>query len=203
MTSGSKRLAKTSRYFYARLKACRDFLSSWSGTINPCRQFAVRGTIEPRQSQSFRLVFTMLPNLDELLKEFQELEDWEERYDYLIDLGKQLPELPAQLKTPAQIVKGCMSTVWLATSVATSGNEKRVLIEADSDALIVKGLIVVLLAVFNQRTPEEILKLDENQYFAQLGLNQHLSPQRRNGLFAMVKRVKQLALEQAASGTSD
>jgi len=145
----------------------------------------------------------MLPNLDELLKEFQELEDWEERYDYLIDLGKQLPELPAELKTSEQIVKGCMSTVWLATSVVSDGNEKRVLIEAGSDALIVKGLIVVLLAVFNRRTPEEILKLDENQYFAQLGLNQHLSPQRRNGLFAMVKRVKQLALEQAASGTSD
>jgi cysteine desulfuration protein SufE len=144
----------------------------------------------------------MLPNLDQLLKEFQELEDWEERYDYLIDLGKQLPGLPSGLKTPEQIVKGCMSTVWLATSVVSDGNEKRVLIEADSDALIVKGLIVVLLAVFNQRTPEEILKLDENQYFAQLGLNQHLSPQRRNGLFAMVKRVKQLALEQAASGTS-
>ncbi|MFM7115588.1 MAG: SufE family protein [Planctomycetota bacterium] len=145
----------------------------------------------------------MLPNLEELLKEFQELEDWEERYDYLIDLGKQLPELPAELKTSEQIVKGCMSTVWLATSVVSDGNEKRVLIEADSDALIVKGLIVVLLAVFNRRTPEEILKLDENQCFAQLGLNQHLSPQRRNGLFAMVKRVKQLALEQAASGTSD
>jgi len=145
----------------------------------------------------------MLPNLDELLKEFQELEDWEERYDYLIDLGKQLPELPPQLKTPEQIVKGCMSTVWLATSIFSDGNVKRVLVEADSDALIVKGLIVVLLAVFNRRTPEEILKLDENQYFSQLGLNQHLSPQRRNGLFAMVKRVKQLALEQAATGTAD
>jgi cysteine desulfuration protein SufE len=141
----------------------------------------------------------MLPTLDELLKEFQDLEDWEERYDYLIDLGKQLPELPAELKTPEQVVKGCMSTVWLATSVVEEGAQKRVRIEADSDALIVKGLIVVLLAVFNRRTPEEILKLDENQYFAQLGLNQHLSPQRRNGLFAMVKRVKQLALEQAAA----
>lgn len=142
----------------------------------------------------------MLPTLDELLKEFQALEDWEERYDYLIDLGKQLPELPPELKTSEQIVKGCMSTVWLSTAVVGEGSEKHVLIEADSDALIVKGLIVVLLAVFNRRTPEEILKLDENQYFAQLGLNQHLSPQRRNGLFAMVKRVKQLALEQAASG---
>lgn len=148
-------------------------------------------------------MIAMLPNLDELLKEFQELEDWEERYDYLIDLGKQLPELPPELKTPDHIVKGCMSTVWLATSLVSNGSEKRVLIEADSDALIVKGLIVVLLAVFNRRTPEEILKLDENQCFAQLGLNQHLSPQRRNGLFAMVKRVKQLALEQATSGPVD
>lgn len=144
----------------------------------------------------------MLPTLDELLKEFEDLEDWEERYDYLIDLGKQLPDLPVELKTPEHIVKGCMSTVWLATSVVADGAQKRILIEADSDALIVKGLIVVLLAVFSGRTPEEILKLDENESFAQLGLNQHLSPQRRNGLFAMVKRVKQLALEQAATGSS-
>ena len=141
----------------------------------------------------------MLPTLDELLKEFQDLEDWEERYDYLIDLGKQLPELPPELKTPENIVKGCMSTVWLATSIQQSDSGgKQVRIQADSDALIVKGLIVALLAVFDRRSPEEILQLDENQYFAQLGLNQHLSPQRRNGLFAMVKRVKQLSLEAAS-----
>jgi cysteine desulfuration protein SufE len=141
----------------------------------------------------------MLPTLDELLKEFQDLEDWEERYDYLIDLGKQLPELPPELKTPENIVKGCMSTVWLATSIRQSDSGgKQVRIQADSDALIVKGLIVALLAVFDRRSPEEILQLDENQYFAQLGLNQHLSPQRRNGLFAMVKRVKQLSLEAAS-----
>lgn len=140
----------------------------------------------------------MLPTLDELLKEFQDLEDWEERYDYLIDLGKQLPELPADLKTTENIVKGCMSTVWLATSLVTEQGQTRISIQADSDALIVKGLIVALLAVFNLRTPEEILQLDENQSFGQLGLNQHLSPQRRNGLFAMVKRVKQLALEVAS-----
>ncbi len=134
----------------------------------------------------------MLPTLDELLKEFQDLEDWEERYDYLIDLGKQLPELPPELKTPENIVKGCMSTVWLATSLEKANGQTRISIQADSDALIVKGLIVALLAVFNHRTPEEI------QSFGQLGLNQHLSPQRRNGLFAMVKRVKQLALEVAS-----
>lgn len=142
----------------------------------------------------------MLPTLDELIKEFQDLEDWEERYDYLIDLGKQLPEMPAELKSAENIVKGCMSTVWLATAVENEAGQKRIAIQADSDALIVKGLIVALLAVFNHRTPEEILKLNEDQYFGQLGLNQHLSPQRRNGLFAMVKRVKQLALEQASAG---
>ena len=92
-----------------------------------------------------------------------------------------------------------MSTVWLATSIQQSDSGgKQVRIQADSDALIVKGLIVALLAVFDRRSPEEILQLDENQYFAQLGLNQHLSPQRRNGLFAMVKRVKQLSLEAAS-----
>ncbi len=141
---------------------------------------------------------TFPPPIQELLDEFTEIEDWSERYDYLIDLGKQLPALTVDLQTPVHLVKGCMSTVWLVTRVKESGLHSAIEIQADSDSLIVKGLIVVLLALFQNRTPEEILKQNEDEVFGQLGLNQHLSPQRRNGLFAMVKRLKQLALEHAA-----
>jgi cysteine desulfuration protein SufE len=163
------------------------------------------------------------PTLDELLQEFAELIDWDERYDYLIDLGKQLPPLPAESQSEANLVRGCMSTVWLETALSaplessapeaaqgasqvaapqstepvpsTEPAQPTMQIRADSDSLIVKGMIVVLLAVFNGRSPADILQADEHAAFAALGLNQHLSPQRRNGLFAMVKRVKQSALE--------
>jgi cysteine desulfuration protein SufE len=136
------------------------------------------------------------PTLAELLEEFQELPDWDERYDYLIDLGKQLPAVPTEMQTEANLVRGCMSTVWLATEL-TPTTPARLKVVADSDSLIVKGLIVVLLAVFNNLTPAEILQTNEGEVMNRLGLSQHLSPQRRNGLFAMVKRIKQLALEHA------
>ncbi len=137
------------------------------------------------------------PTLAELLEEFEELPDWDERYDYLIDLGKQLPTVPPEMQNEANLVRGCMSTVWLATEL-TATTPQRMKLVADSDSLIVKGLVVVLLAVFNNLTPTEILKTNEVEVMGRLGLSQHLSPQRRNGLFAMVKRIKQLALEQAS-----
>ena len=138
------------------------------------------------------------PSIKELIDEFEEIEDWSERYDYLIDLGKQLPTLAEELQTADHVVKGCMSTVWLVTQFQGSGLKSIIEIQADSDSLIVKGLIVVLLSLFQSRTPAEILQQNEDAVFGRLGLNQHLSPQRRNGLFAMVKRLKQLALEHAS-----
>ncbi len=134
------------------------------------------------------------PTVDELLKEFDELEDWDERYDLIIDLGRELPSLPESLQTDDNIVQGCMSLVWLKTEVVDSAS-KVIQIQADSDSIIVKGLIVILLAHYNGKTAGAILSSDAIELFEKLGLNQHLSPQRRNGLYSMVKRLKQLAEE--------
>ncbi len=135
------------------------------------------------------------PTVEQLIEEFEALEDWDERYDLIIDLGRELPPLPEDLQTEDHIVKGCMSTVWLVTSVSQDPS-KTIEIQADSDSIIVKGLIVILLAHYSGKTAKEILESDAITLFEKLGLNQHLSPQRRNGLFAMVKRLKQLATEQ-------
>lgn len=138
------------------------------------------------------------PTVDELLQEFQEMEDWDERYDYIIDLGRELPALDGALQTEEHLVQGCMSTVWLIAQV-DSGESRQVQIQADSDSIIVKGLIVILLAHYDGKPATEILKSDPVKLFEQLGLNQHLSPQRRNGLFSMVKRLKQLATDHLAN----
>lgn len=135
------------------------------------------------------------PTVDELTEEFQELEDWDERYDLIIDLGRELPALPAELQTEDNIVTGCMSTVWLATDVRESEGEKQIDILADSDSIIVKGLIVLLMSYYSGKSPNDILTNDASEFFGELGLDQHLSPQRRNGLFSMVKRLKVLAAE--------
>lgn len=139
------------------------------------------------------------PTVEELIEEFNELEDWEERYDLIIDLGRELPALSAEQQIEENIVKGCMSTVWLAASVADD-EQKTIEINADSDSIIVKGLIVILMAHYSGRGASEILTSDAESLFGQLGLNQHLSPQRRNGLYSMVTRLKQLAAEYAAAG---
>ena len=135
------------------------------------------------------------PTIDELVEEFEELEDWDERYDLIIDLGRELPGLAEEHQTEDNIVKGCMSTVWLVTNTSEEGPNKTIDILADSDSIIVKGLIVILMSYYSGQTVEFILQNDANDFFGKLGLNQHLSPQRRNGLFSMVKRLKALALE--------
>ncbi len=133
------------------------------------------------------------PTVEELVEEFEDMEDWDERYDFIIDLGRELPELKQEYQAEENIVHGCMSTVWLVTDVIGE-DQKRIQILADSDSIIVKGLIVIMLAFYNDRTPKEIVEDDVSTLFEKLGLNQHLSPQRRNGLFSMVKRLKQLAV---------
>ena len=137
------------------------------------------------------------PSVEEIVSTFEELEDWNEKYEFLVDLGRELPELDAELQTTENQVRGCMSTVWMVARLKDV-DPKTVELLADSDSLIVKGLIVVVLSVFSGRTPETILKEDVTELFDQLGLSQHLSANRRNGLFAMVKRVKQLAAEHAS-----
>jgi cysteine desulfuration protein SufE len=120
-----------------------------------------------------------------LIDDFALFSDWEERYAYLIDLGKQLPPMDAALKTPATLVPGCTSKVWMVTEE----KDGKMYFLADSDAHIVRGLIAVLLKIYQGRSPEEIKEIDIKDIFAQLGLESHLSPSRRNGFFAMVGKI--------------
>lgn len=132
------------------------------------------------------------PTVEELLEEFQEMEDWDERYEYLIELGKELPALSKEHQNEVNLVKGCMSTVWMVTHSPESAPDT-LHVMADSDSLIVKGLIVVLMSYYSGLPVREILDKDPKELFTQLGLSSHLSPQRRNGLFSMVKRLRELA----------
>ncbi|MDA1013493.1 MAG: SufE family protein [Planctomycetota bacterium] len=132
--------------------------------------------------------------IEELIEEFDDMEDWEEQCDYLIDLGFELPEFPDEARTVDNIVRGCQSRVWLvAETAATDSGEPVIQIQADSDAMIVRGLIAILLMVYSGRTVDEILSTDIRAIFRRLGLNQHLSSQRKNGLLGMVMRVQSIA----------
>lgn len=116
-------------------------------------------------------------------------DSWEERYKYIIDLGKELPEIDAAKKTEDFLIRGCQSQVWLDSRTI----DQQIWFEADSDAFIVKGLLGVVLAAYNGLTSAEILAFDIDAYFEQLDLLQHLSPTRGNGLRAMVKRIRDTA----------
>jgi cysteine desulfuration protein SufE len=131
-------------------------------------------------------------SLDELIAEFKELGDWDAQCDYLIDLGYELPKLPESARIEANRVHGCQSNVWMVAGLEP-GDPPVLDFVANSDAIIVNGLIAVLMALYNRRTPAEILETDAQSVFAQLGLERHLSSQRRNGLYGMVQRVRQLA----------
>lgn len=134
--------------------------------------------------------------IDELFEEFDELGDWEDQCDYLIDLGFELPKLPESAMTEQNKVHGCQSNVWLVADVSDDV-PSTIKIVANSDAIIVNGLIAVLLAMYSGKTADEILAIDPRDVFGRLGLERHLSSQRRNGLFGMVQRIRDIA-EQAA-----
>lgn len=126
---------------------------------------------------------------DEIIAEFQDLTDWMDRYAYIIDLGNTLPTFPESEKVPANIIEGCQSRVWISAKL---NEDKTVHFDAESDALIVKGIIALLLKVLNNRTPDELLNAD--LYFIEkIGLKEHLSPTRSNGLLAMVKQIHNYA----------
>lgn len=125
----------------------------------------------------------------ELLENFALFDDWEDKYAYLIDLGKKLPPMPAQDKVDANKVRGCTSQVWL-THRAEAGVHHFV---CDSDAHIVRGLLAILMVLYNQKPQKDIMATDAEAFFAQLGLASHLSPNRRNGFASMVNRLKMLA----------
>lgn len=131
-------------------------------------------------------------DLDRLRENLEILGDWQEKYAFIIDLGKKLPSLSDTQKTEANRVHGCMSTVHM---VVESSDEKdgAIAFNANSDALIVNGLIAVLKIIYNHKTPEEIRQIDIKQIFQELGLESHISPVRRNGFFSMVERLQNLA----------
>ena len=134
----------------------------------------------------------MTQTIDDILSDFELFEDWDERYRYLIDLGRRLEPLPQEAKTDANKVRGCASQVWLASGVRRAGPTAPPLLTflGDSDAHIVRGLIAILFAMYADKTAEEILRVDARAAFAELGLQDHLTPQRSNGFFSMVERIR-------------
>ena len=133
----------------------------------------------------------MTTSIDDILETFEFLDDWEDRYKYLIDLGRELPDLPDDQRTEDNKVRGCVSQVWLITSVEKGSDGEPVLtFRGDSDALIVQGLVAVVTALFNGKSATTILDTDVESIFAQLGLQEHLTPQRSNGLRSMVGRIR-------------
>lgn len=133
----------------------------------------------------------MTETLDDLIENFSLFDDWEERYRYLIDLGRTLAPMAEEKKTEETLVKGCTSRVWVFPS--KDGDQYK--FEADSDAHIVRGLIALLLSAYNNKTAKEIAATDIEESFKEIGLDQHLSPNRRNGFFSMVERVKAYSSE--------
>jgi cysteine desulfuration protein SufE len=139
-----------------------------------------------------------LATYEEIAENLSFLDDWEDRYRYVIDLGRALPALPEPLKTEANRVQGCASQVWLATEVE-SGPERIVTFRGESDALIVRGLVALAIAITSGRPAKEIVAADVIAKFDELGLKAHLSSQRSNGLRSMVARMKRDAEAAAAA----
>ncbi len=125
----------------------------------------------------------------EIVEEFNMFDDWMQRYEYMIELGKDLPKIEEQYKTDDRIIKGCQSKVWV--HAAMQGD--RVAFTADSDAIITKGIIAILLRAWSGQKPQDIIEADTD-FIDQIGLKEHLSPTRANGLVSMIKQLKMYAL---------
>jgi cysteine desulfuration protein SufE len=132
-------------------------------------------------------------SFDEIVGDFDLLEDWEDRYRYVIELGRKLQPLPDNERNNTNKVRGCVSQVWLATTVNPHHRVPRLSFIGDSDAHIVRGLIAILFALYSGKTADAILDIDANAVLGRLHLREHLTPQRSNGLFAMVERIRESA----------
>lgn len=135
--------------------------------------------------------------IDRIMQNFDILTDWEDRYRYIIELGRKLPPFDEEYKIEANLVRGCVSQVWLVTDVR-EGDPPVIEFRADSDAQIVKGLVAILLSLYSGKTAREILTADIRSIFQKLDLAKHLSINRANGFASMVKRIHELALATAA-----
>ncbi|MGI3185811.1 SufE family protein [Nioella aestuarii] len=137
---------------------------------------------------------------EEIADTFEFLDDWEERYRHVIEIGKAMEPLEDAFRVPATKVDGCASQVWILPEIDGKGPDAVFRFRGDSDAMIVRGLIAVLHALYAGLSAEEVLKVDAGAELARLGLNDHLSSQRSNGLRAMVERIRLLASQTAAAG---
>ncbi|MCK0209051.1 SufE family protein [Starkeya koreensis] len=144
----------------------------------------------------------MTSKIDSIIEDFELLDDWDDRYRYLIELGRALPPFPEAERTDATKVQGCASQVWLVSETAAGTDGPRLGFLGDSDAHIVRGLIAILLALYSDRPAREIVATDPAAVFARIGLKDHLSPQRSNGLRSMVERIRADASRALASAAS-
>ncbi|WP_117190540.1 SufE family protein [Rhizobium terrae] len=131
-----------------------------------------------------------MANLDQIIDDFAFLDEWEDRYRYVIELGKALPDLPDDKKTAENKVQGCASQVWLVSHIEDGGADPVMTFEGDSDAHIVRGLVAIVLATYSGKRASEIAATDAIEIFDRIGLVEHLSSQRANGLRSMVKRIR-------------
>jgi cysteine desulfuration protein SufE len=133
-----------------------------------------------------------LASLADIRSNFEILDDWVDRYRYIIELGRALPPMAPELKTEASKVRGCASQVWLVSDMRSEGSDRTpaLFFVGDSDAHIVRGLIAILFSIFNGKPATEILATDPTGIFGELGLKEHLTPQRSNGLASMVERIR-------------
>lgn len=132
----------------------------------------------------------MQETIEALKEDFAVIDEWEDRYRYVIELGRALPPLPEAERIPANKVQGCASQVWIAAHQEKNGSEPRLSFTGDSDALIVKGLIAIIFRLFSDKAASEILAIDAGAILDELGLREHLTPQRSNGVASMVTRIK-------------
>ena len=126
---------------------------------------------------------------EEIIDEFSMFEDWEERYQYMIDLGKELPIIDPEYKTDSNLIKGCQSKVWVHAKL----NNDLIEFTADSDAIITKGIVAILIRTFSNQHPKDIIEADVS-FIDEIGLKEHLSPTRANGLVSMIKQLKLYAI---------
>src|SRR5690554_2702322 len=126
---------------------------------------------------------------NEIIDEFSMFDDWDERYQYIIDLGKSLPIIDSKYKTDEYLIRGCQSKVWLNAQQ----KENKIVFTADSDAILTKGIIAIMIRVFSNQNPKDILEASTD-FVDEIGLKEHLSPTRANGLVSMIKQIKMYAL---------
>lgn len=130
-----------------------------------------------------------LPSTEQILEDLDFFDDWEERYKYLIDLGEEMPKMTPQMQTRERLVKGCQSNVWIDAQPVAG----KLTFTVDSDAIIVRGLLALVMAAYNNKSAAAIIDFDIQEYFSRLDLEQHISPTRGNGLRSIVAKIQQIA----------